>query len=120
MTYDNSEYDSARYDTPDDAQALSGFDQISAPKANLAVESETKQDSKENFWQELVFLVVTAVVLVADMVSFSYMETWMAPLVIGVIELVCLLILAKRCGIEEIQELLDKVFAIMDKYCEKK
>ena len=43
------------------------------------------------------------------MLFFTVVQTWSGALVIGVIELVGLTVLARRLGIEEVQELMTKL-----------
>lgn len=59
--------------------------------------------------EEQRFLWVSVLLIVVDLLTFGDMQTWAGPIGILVIQVVILVVLAKRCGIEEVGQLLDKV-----------
>jgi len=52
---------------------------------------------------------VVVLLLVVDIATFGSMETWAAPVTIFILEIVGLLVFAKRCGVEEVQQLIDRI-----------
>lgn len=65
-------------------------------------ELEDKLEEQRFFWIAIIFIIF-------DSLTFPTMQTWSAPLGILLIQLVILVVLAKRCGIEEVGQLLDKI-----------
>jgi len=55
------------------------------------------------------FMWVVVLLLVVDIATFGSMKTWAAPVTIFILEIVGLLVFAKRCGVEEVQQLIDRI-----------
>lgn len=72
----------------------------------LANDLEREKDARK----EERFLLVTALIVLADAYIFSNMENWTGPLVIGVIELVALAVLARKWGVQEVARFLAMFF----------
>lgn len=76
-----------------------------AALATLSGAAEKLRDERN----EERFLFWTAIIVLLNVIFFAAIETWSGALVIGVIELIGLTVLARRLGIEEVQELTTKI-----------
>jgi len=56
-----------------------------------------------------IALLVTFIVVVFNAFAFRDMQTWAGPISILIIELVGLLALAKSCGVDDVEKLVDKI-----------
>lgn len=75
--------------------------------ANLADELQYEKDAR----REERFMFIAALIIVIDAFFFMHMQTWSAPIVIGLVELVLLTVYARHCGINEVVQLLDYALA---------
>ena len=76
--------------------------------ANIA-DLEKRLSDLHNKLLEERFLWAVVLILIFDICTFGSMQSWAAPLSIAVIELIFLFILARKCGVEEIPQLFDRV-----------
>ncbi|MGK8836189.1 hypothetical protein ACRS9B_11950 [Achromobacter xylosoxidans] len=76
--------------------------------ANLERLLEKERDKR----QEERFLFVTMIVALADAYFFKEMNNWGAPIVIGLVQLVALIVFARMCGVQEVDRLLDRIMAL--------
>lgn len=81
-------------------------DQESTALDDLSNQLERERDSRK----EERFLLVTALIVVADAFMFSAMENWAGAIVIGVIELVALAVMARKWGVQEVSQFLAMFF----------
>lgn len=79
--------------------------------ANLADELQYEKEAR----REERFMFVLAIIIVVDAFIFMHMQTWSAPIVIGLVELIMLTVYARRSGINEVIQLLDYALAIPKK-----
>jgi hypothetical protein len=77
--------------------------QIAQLQEELAKERDARREER------FVFIVLT--VLLLDIVFFSVMESFGGPLALLILELLILIPLARRMGMEEIAALLDRVLS---------
>lgn len=75
--------------------------------ANLANELQYEKDAR----REERFMFVAALMVVVNAFIFMHMQTWSAPIVIGLVELILLTVYARHCGINEVVQLLDYALA---------
>nr|WP_321268177.1 hypothetical protein [Alcaligenes faecalis] len=75
--------------------------------ANLADELQYEKDAR----REERFMFVAALMVVVNAFIFMHMQTWSAPIVIGLVELILLTVYARHCGINEVVQLLDYALA---------
>lgn len=57
-------------------------------------------DFKLTHYQRFLWILVT--IIFVDAILFSNMENWAAPLVIGILELIGIVILADRCKVDTV------------------
>ncbi|MEN2988993.1 hypothetical protein WG926_11825 [Tistrella sp. BH-R2-4] len=96
-----------------DEDAGSFLDAISSPSDNPT------QDSIENLSQALEaerdarmeerFIFILVIMILLDVVFFSVLDTWTAPLSLVILQIILLLVLARRMGIQEFQILIDRL-----------
>ena len=63
------------------------------------------------------FLFGLCLIVLLDVIFFSHMDGWGGPLSILIIELVIIIMMARRLGVEDITEMLDKY--LMNGYLKK-
>lgn len=85
------------------------------PKDETIASLEGSLESLENrFYEERFIWILVSVVLV-DFYVFSNMQNWSAPLVIGILELVGIVILADRCKVDTVLPLIDRITGFIRK-----
>lgn len=87
-------------------------DSGSAPenRSNAVIaELEKQLAQSEDRRLEERFQYVVGFVVLFDTIVFSAMDTWSAPIVIGIMELVGLVSLAKTCRVDVIMPILDRI-----------
>lgn len=82
-------------------QATKRDEQIQELQEALAAERDARKEDQ--------FIFIVVVVLLLDVVMFSVMPSFGGPLALLILELLILVPLAKRMGMEEIATLLDRV-----------
>ncbi|WFM72977.1 hypothetical protein [Halomonas sp. CKK8] len=101
----NSEFDqleSSSNDGTDESDAYS--------KSAMAAEEAYKElDAVKDKLKEERFLFVLAGLVLLNAHILGNMDNWAAPVVIGILQIFGLLIFARRSGVEEVQQLLDKL-----------
>jgi hypothetical protein len=78
--------------------------QLAAAASELGDDIEKAQDSRA----EERFIWIVLCLILFDCIVLGNMDNWAAPLVIGVIELVFIIALAKKLQVEEIAKLLSR------------
>ena len=78
---------------------------------NLLAEIQKEKDERK----EERFLFTLIIVLLLDLYFFMQMETYTGPLVIFLLELILLIYLARKWGIDPIIKILDKVLDMTPK-----
>lgn len=93
---------------PRDAARLADVSPEDESPKLLAAKSELEADDEEiaDVRREERFLWALACLILFDIVVFREFQTWSGPLVIGLMELIFILVLAKRMGVEEIATML--------------
>lgn len=81
------------------------------------VETQEENTEVKDERREERFLWVCACVILFDCSIFMNAENFGGPLIVGVIELLALVILARRLGVEEVKEL---VFGLIDRLAKTK
>ncbi len=82
-------------------------------KSDQVVEQlEAKLVGEQDARMEERFLFVLITVVLLNVIFLRDFGNWTGPLVIGIMELVFLLVLARKCGVEEVHLLLDKVLDV--------
>ena len=80
-----------------------------SPKLAIAKsELEDEDEAVENRLGQERFIWIVVVVVLFDAYIFTQMQNWAGALVIGVIELVAIIVLAKKCRVEEIAGMLTR------------
>lgn len=77
--------------------------------AMAAEEAYRELDAVKDKLKEERFLFVLAGLVLLNAHILGNMENWAAPVVIGILQIFGLLIFARRSGVEEVQQLLDKL-----------
>lgn len=96
-----------------DEDADSFLDAISKPSdnptqnsiENLSQALEAERDAR----MEERFIFILVIMILLDVVFFSVLETWTAPLALVILQIILLLVLARRMGIQEFQILIDRL-----------
>lgn len=70
---------------------------------------ETQNQFLSDKMLEERFLWILCIFVLFDVVIFTHMEGWSGPIVIGVIELIIIVILADKCGVNTVAPLIDKL-----------
>jgi len=92
-----------------------------SPKLAIAKsELEDEDEAAENRIGEERFIWTVVVVILFDAYVFTQMANWAGALVIGVIELVAIIVLAKKCRVEEIAGMLTRLLDRVGDYPEKR
>lgn len=68
----------------------------------------TVEDLKDKHYEERFIWIIVSIVL-ADAFIFSRIANWTAPLVIGVLELIAVVVLADRCRVNTVMPLIDRI-----------
>lgn len=77
--------------------------------AMAAEQAYAELDEEKDKRKEERFLFILAGLVLLDAHILGNMDNWAAPLVIGILQLFGLLIYARRSGVEEVQQWLDKM-----------
>ncbi len=65
-------------------------------------------DLKDKLLEERFCFILVAVILI-DMIVFDNMQTWAAPLCLITLQIFGLIVFGKRCKVDIIKEIIDKV-----------
>lgn len=76
--------------------------QIETLQAKLSKEKDDRREER--------FIWSIAFIILFNVVAFTVIESWSGPLVLLVFEFLILSVLAKKMGIEEIVQILDRFF----------
>jgi hypothetical protein len=91
-------------------------EKLAAAYSELGDDLEKSVDSRA----EERFIWIVACIILIDCLVLGPMDNWAAPLVIGVIELVLIIALAKRLQVEEIARLLSRFMDRVGDYPERR
>ena len=72
-----------------------------------ALENEIESLKDKHYEERFIWILVC--MAIADAFLFSHIDNWTAPLVIGVIELIAIVILADRCKVNTVMPLIDRI-----------
>ena len=90
-----------------------GFDVLAAsnvtPQQELISELQSDLVKERDARKEDRFVFIVLIVILLDIVFFSLMPTFGGPLALLVLELLILIPLAKRMGMEEVAQILSRV-----------
>ncbi len=98
--------------TPEQEGGLAGLGATAAPadpKDETIAYLQMKVQSVEDKALEERFIWLLVGVILFDCLVFSDMESWTGPLVIGILELIGLVVLADRCGVNSVMPLIDRL-----------
>ncbi|WP_157223307.1 hypothetical protein [Rhodovulum sp. PH10] len=70
---------------------------------------ETKLKDIENIFYEERFLWIIISIILFDAYIFTHMANWAGAVVVGIFELIFVLIMADRCGVDTVAPLIDKI-----------
>lgn len=80
-------------------------EEIAAATANLGRKLQYEKESR----REERFILSVFIVALIDAFLFMQMNTWSGPIVLGLVELVAFAVFARRSGVDEVVQLLDKL-----------
>ena len=93
------------------------FDKIKTAQnkqTSLAIERiQTDLEKEKDARNEERFVFVIVIIILLDIYCFADMETWSAPVIIGVLELLLLLALARKWGVDDVAVWLDKILGTL-------
>jgi hypothetical protein len=75
---------------------------------NIAALEKIAEDLRDKIAEERFIFSVLALIF-ADAHIFSHMASWGGPVAILVLEVVVLVVLARRCGVQDVQRLMDRI-----------
>lgn len=78
-------------------------------RATADLERELQYEKEARREERFIFLVF--IVALVDAFIFMSMQSWTGPVVIGLIQLVGFTVYARRAGVDEVVQLLDKLLA---------
>ncbi|MDT8894218.1 hypothetical protein RSO41_06080 [Halomonas sp. I1] len=84
-------------------------DHASQAVEDLSERLQAEQDARK----EERFLFVLIGLTLLNLHTFTSATTWTTPIVIGLLQLIGLAIYARRCGVEELEKLVDKFLSAM-------
>ena len=76
---------------------------------NLTKSLTREQNSRKE--ERLLWILVTVILL--DVTFFTLMESISGPIVIGLLQLIALVIVARRLGLEEVVQIIDKLVSVV-------
>ncbi len=91
------------------AELLAVSDDDDRPKDDTIAELEKRVQGLENKLYEERFIWVLVAVILIDFLLFPDMESWSAPIVIGILQFIGLFVLAERCKVDAILPLIDRI-----------
>ena len=86
-------------------ELLNAYNGVCRQKAKLEEDNQKLKDAAK----EERFLWIATLVVVFDVFAFTLMGNWGGPIAILMFQMVVLLILARKLGVEEIHTLIDKI-----------
>ncbi|MDL4864690.1 hypothetical protein NPJ88_020380 [Halomonas elongata] len=98
-----------RHNEFSDIAGESGGDPHPSDHASQAVEDLSERlQAEQDARKEERFMFVLAGLVFLNIHTFASSSTWTTPIVIGLLQLIGLAIYARRCGVEEVEKLIDK------------
>lgn len=85
------------------------------PKDGQIAELQRQAQFSKKQAAEERFLWVLAMVAILDFALLGSMQNWSAPLVVGVIELIGLVVWADRCEVKAVAPLVDRITGMIGK-----
>lgn len=79
--------------------------------ASLEQELQRERDSRK----EERFIFILIIISLVDTILFMQLESWAGPVIIGLIQLVALMVYARRSNIDEIVQLMDRLISLWSK-----
>ena len=81
-------------------------------KEEVALDSsQTEKEKLKNQIQEERFLWIIAFIIIFDAFIFTLMTNWGGPIAILILEIIVILMLAKKFNVKELHNLLEKLLA---------
>ncbi|WP_286938862.1 hypothetical protein [Achromobacter sp. UBA4530] len=78
-------------------------------RASADLERELQYEKEARREERFIFLIF--IVALLDAFLFMNMESWTGPVVIGLIQLIGFTVYARRAGVDEVVQLMDKLLA---------
>lgn len=79
--------------------------------ASLEADLQNERDGRKE--ERFIFIVI--IVSLVDTILFMQLENWTGPVIIGLIQLIALMVYARRSNIDEIVQLMDRLIAVWSK-----
>lgn len=96
----------------DDQKQGDGIAQgVAMASASLEQELQRERDSRK----EERFIFILIIISLVDTILFMQLESWAGPVIIGLIQLVALMVYARRSNIDEIVQLMDRLISLWSK-----
>jgi hypothetical protein len=89
------------------------------PRDEAIAALEKEIENLKNKHDEDKFLWFLAAIAVFDVVALLRAENWAAPLVIGIIQLIAVIVMANRCRVDVVAPLIDKLVGMVPKLRDK-
>ena len=100
---ENADIEIQKKQTPD--ELLDAYNRVCREKGKLERDNQKLKDAVK----EERFLWIATLVVIFDVFVFTLMENWGGPIAILMFQMVIMLILARKLGVEEIHSLIDKI-----------
>jgi hypothetical protein len=104
----------------DDFDPNKDFEALIHSNSTVAFDEKTSEqvsiltrnyETERNDRKEERFIWILILIIIIDFEFFTIMQNVAGPIIIGLIELILILILAERCGIDRVLPLIDKVLS---------
>lgn len=111
MASDNDEFDKITSDS--EVKKSEVID-----KDILGLQQENEDLKKNDLTQKFCILLI--ILIAFDALAFSHFENWGSSIVLGIFELILLIVIGKKFGIEDIAILTDKILSTIRSNVRKK
>ncbi|MGR6075477.1 hypothetical protein [Achromobacter sp. CSND-B12] len=81
--------------------------EVAVATADLERELQYEKEAR----REERFIFLLCIVALIDALAFMQMENWTGPVVIGLLQLIAITVYARRSGVDEVVQLLDRLAA---------
>ncbi|MQA65532.1 MAG: hypothetical protein GEU76_06490 [Alphaproteobacteria bacterium] len=101
--------DSAAAENADDIEGILAADGEPDAKDQTIANLEGEIAAITNKLYEERFIWILVAIVLIDIYVFSEMNNWAAPLVIGFLEVIGIVVMADRCGVDTVAPLIDRL-----------
>ena len=89
------------------------------PRDETIAALEKELENLKNQYAEDKFLWFLGAIALFDVVALLRAENWTAPIVIGIIQLIAVIVMASRCKVDVVAPLIDKLVGMVPSFAKK-